>query len=350
MIDLQKRNILVIRLSALGDVAMTIPAIYSVARAYPQHTFRVLTSSLCSQLFVNAPHNINVIALSAGESHGFMGILRLLQRIKETPVDAVADLHNVLRSWLIDILYLLRFTPVAILDKRRGERKLILYKHFVTKYPYTNRYFDVFSRLEMPCEPHFTSLFTDTLPNIPKGFLKQPNTTWIGIAPFARYKNKIYPIDMMKQVVMELALHPHTEVFLFGSRGEEAKRLAMWEDASPHLHSIAGKLPLQQELILMAHLDLMLTMDSANMHLASLVGLRAISIWGGTTPACGFFGWQQTLVDSFVANCACQPCTIAGRNHCRYSDFHCLTAITPIEVVSKIISTLQTDIEIKNEK
>ena len=60
MANKENKRILVIRLSALGDVAMTIPAIYSVARTYPQHRFYVLTMAFCAKLFIHVPENITL--------------------------------------------------------------------------------------------------------------------------------------------------------------------------------------------------------------------------------------------------------------------------------------------------
>lgn len=134
-------NILVVRFSALGDVAMTIPAIYNVANAYPQHTFHMLTSSFYTQLFINSPKNVIIHSV---EDKRIGNILKLLRTLH---IDIVADLHNVLLSWLIDAHYLLRGKRIAMLDKRRTERFAITHRHKATWRPFTLRYLDVFARL-----------------------------------------------------------------------------------------------------------------------------------------------------------------------------------------------------------
>lgn len=331
-----KRDILVIRLSALGDVAMTIPAIYSVAITYPQYSFRIITSSPCDQLFINRPINISIRSLAPKDLHGVIGTLRLLLHIRKMPVDAVADLHNVPRSWVVDAFCLLRGKTIAMLDKKRWERRSILRNHHTTKTPYTDRYFNVFARLGLICEPHFSNLFANVIPVLPKLLFKQSNAIWIGIAPFARYANKTYPIDQMRLVVSQLAQSVSREVFLFGSGSTESQLLKEWCEGSPNIHCIAGLLSLNKELELMSYLDVMVTMDSANMHLASLAGIRVVSIWGGTSPACGFLGWKQNTDDAMLSNISCQPCTIAGKNYCRYGHYHCLTSITPEDIINKV--------------
>ena len=332
-------NILVLRLSALGDVAMTVPAVYSVARAFPQHRFYVVTSAFPARLFINVPSNIFVVALSKRESQGPLAVFRLLKRLRQLPIDAVADLHNVLRSWCIDAYYRLHIKPVAMLDKRRSERRSILHDHAFAARPFTARYFDVFARLGLLTEPHFTTLFSNGLPALPSGLPAKGTEQWIGVAPFARYRSKTYDAAQMQEVVAELAARPRGYVFLFGARGREEKTLKTWAARMHNVFVVAGRLQLEEELALMAHLDIMISMDSANMHLASLVGTRVISLWGGTTPSCGFLGYHQRKEDALSAGLSCQPCTIAGSDSCPLKHMQCTRALLPQTIIAHIQST-----------
>lgn len=331
-------NVLILRLSALGDVAMTIPAIYSVARSFPEHHFIVVTSAFTARLFITPPANVEVVALSKDESRGWMGTFRLLRRLSALHVDAVADLHNVLRSWFVDIFFRLHFKPVAILDKHRSERRAILHDHACTATPFTQRYFDVFARLGLKTEPRFTTLFLNSLPSLPSGLPAKATEVWVGIAPFARYRSKTYDVAQMREVVSMLAARPRARIFLFGARGTEEKMLTEWAGKTENVFVVAGRLQLEEELALMAHLDTMLTMDSANMHLASLVGTRVVSLWGGTTPACGFLGYGQRLEDALVAGLSCQPCSIAGSDSCPLGHMHCTKGVKPEAIVQKLLN------------
>jgi len=321
------RHVLVYRLSALGDVAMTIPAIYSCARRWNEVTFHVVTSAFCSQLFVNAPANV---VLHPVEKN--VDTWRLLKALNKMDVDGVADVHNVLRSWVVDAMFLLKGKRVRMLKKNRDERHAILKEGKDTQRPFTLRYFDVFERLGLSCVPSFTSLF-ETLPPLPIDRVKG-DERWIGIAPYARYANKTYPLEQMREVVQSLTEDQHTRIFLFGSKGEQAETLKRWEELSSRIHSVAGCFPLQQELALMAHLDAMISMDSANQHMASLVGTRVVSIWGSTTPACGFMGWQQNPKDAVCLHLPCQPCAIGGSPHCRLNTLDCLKKLPPADIIN----------------
>ncbi|MCR4994248.1 MAG: glycosyltransferase family 9 protein [Bacteroidales bacterium] len=330
-------HILVIRLSALGDVAMTIPAIYSVARTYPEHHFTVATSAFTARLFINRPANVDVLSLAKDEAHGATGTWKLIQATKRLDIDAVADLHNVLRSWLVDASFHLRLKRVVMLDKHRRERRAILHDHSQAATPFIQRYFDVFARLGLKAEPRFTTLFPDILPPLPPSIPAKATEQWIGIAPFARYRSKTYDQAQMKEVVEKFASRSRSRIFLFGARGKEEKILHEWAAKQPNVFVVAGRLQLEEELALMAHIDTMITMDSANMHMASLVGTRVVSLWGGTTPACGFLGYRQSSSDALTAGLSCQPCTIAGSDNCPLGHMQCTRAITTSQIVSIVL-------------
>ena len=96
---------------------------------------------------------------------------------------------------------------------------------------------------------------------------------WIGIAPFAKHAGKIYPLELQEQVIAHFAANPKVKVFLFGGGKSEQDVFDAWIAKYPSVVSMIGKLNMRTELNLMSHLDVMLSMDSANMHLASLVNI-----------------------------------------------------------------------------
>lgn len=332
----KRKHILVFRLSALGDVAMTLPVIYSVAAAYPDTTFHVVTSAFCAQLFVAPPANVVV--------HGQerpVSTWRILQTVRSLHIDAVADLHNVSRSWLTDAFFLMQGKRVCMLNKRRSERKRLINGTLQQSERFIQRYFDVFRRLGLPAEPAFRALDLSsvTLPSVSKAAGEQ----WVGIAPFARYMNKAYPADLMEQVVSRLSSVPGVRVVLFGGGPQETAVLNGWAQCYPNVTTYAGQFKLPQELQLMSLLDVMVSMDSANMHLASLVGTRVVSIWGSTTPACGFLGYGQQDTDALCLHLDCQPCTVAGSKTCPLATLDCMKSLAPTTVVEKILDVIGRD-------
>lgn len=331
-------SLLAVRFSALGDVAMTVAAIYSLAAKYPDLHIDVATTPFCARLFINPPANMEVHGFDLKKQYsGPAGTIRLLKDLSALRPTLVADLHNVARSWIIDFWFRLKGVKVRMVDKMRSRRSDVLKKRL--KQPnFVDRYCRVFAALGYPVDPTFTTVFPDGTP-APAVEVVHPA---VGIAPFARYYNKTYPLEMMREVVEKLT-ERGVNVYLFGGRGQEAEVLGGWTPFNSRCHSLAGKFSLEQELALMANMDLMVSMDSANQHMASLTATPVVSIWGSTTPECGFMGYGQNESNAIVARLDCQPCSIAGKPECPLGTLECMHSVSPSAVTKKIMSMLHTD-------
>lgn len=327
----EDKRILIIRLSALGDVAMTVPAIYSLALRYPALKIDVVTRPFFARLFINPPANVNVIGIDfKGEYKGVRGTLKLLKRLSKLKPDYVADLHNVLRSWIIDNYFRLRGVKVEMVDKMRDKRRE-LFRTGETQPAFIDRYASVFARLGYPIELTFKSLYENSTPTLPF----EPARPAIGIAPFARYFNKTYPAEMMQEVISKLSAEGY-HTYLFGGRGAEAEELQKWAAKAENCTSLAGTYPLEDEIALMGAMSAMISMDSSNQHMASLAGTPVISIWGSTIPACGFMSYGQTADRAVYLDIPCQPCTVGGSPECPKGHFDCMRKLSPDIIVEKV--------------
>jgi ADP-heptose:LPS heptosyltransferase len=221
---------------------------------------------------------------------------------------------------------------------------LVSYKNKVRKQlrtPFEN-YADVLARLGYPIKIEFTSLFPpeggnlNLLPAIigPKKNFEQ----WIGVAPTAAHPGKCYPTDRTRQIVEELLqLHPKARIFLFGKGRVEDKLFTAWCQEIPHCVYVSQHLEnMYQELVLMSHLDVMLSMDSSNMHMASLTATPVVSVWGATHPYGGFMGWHQPPENAIQVDLDCRPCSIYGKRPCRRGDLACMNMIKPERIIERI--------------
>ena len=344
--DAPLRNVLVIRLSALGDVAMTIPVLYPVCKANPSTRFVMLTKKWPASMFHDRPANLMVIGIDVKtEYKGVAGLMRLAKQLRhDYDIDAVADLHNVLRSRVIGLCMKLHGIPVVRLDKQRARRKaLITHKTAEPVTPTIDRYRNVFSQLGLLAPANFTRLYDGKpLPASPIVPDKKPGQHWIAISPFSAHEGKVYPLELMRQVVASLSEHENYQVFLMGGGKEEKIALRKMVGKNKRVISMAEiKHGFIDEFALLGKCDLMLTMDSANMHLASLMGVKALTIWGATAPSCGFLGYGQDAVDDLQLDMDCRPCSIYGERSCRYGDYRCLKNIPAEEVVKRVIVTIE---------
>lgn len=339
-------KILVIRLSAIGDVAMTVPVIYSAAKANPGDTFTVLTQAFLIPMFMNRPSNVEVIGINTKASEKSLGgLLRFASALVKYDYDKVLDLHDVLRTMIIRSLFRLRGVPVYKLDKGRKERARLTAttdKELKPLRPVIERYADVFKAAGLNYAESFTSLYADSQPDLSD--LEQVAGTksgkWIGVAPFAKHRGKIYPIEEMEQVVAALAARKDTTVFLFGARGYEEAMLEQWAYQYPEVISAVGRYSLDNELALISRLDVLICMDSANMHFASLVGTAVVSVWGATHPYTGFYGYRQNPAHAIQADLPCRPCSVFGEKQCYRGDWACMASVRPEMIVEKVEKVL----------
>ena len=349
---MKTEHILIIRFSAIGDVAMTVPVIYSLATQYPSIRITVLSRPFARPFFENLAPNVGFMEADIKKEYkGVKGLNALYRRLIAKQFTAIADLHNVLRSNYLRMRFNLAHFKVAHINKhRKGKRQLTATsrKKLVQQPTSFQNYADVFEQLGYPIKMSFESLFPQgggDLSILPQSILKNnaENPLWIGIAPFAAHEGKIYPPQLMEKVIQELIhTYPHCHIFLFGGGNNETPIMNKWAEQYPQVDNASAQLNgLSEELTLMSHLKVMISMDSANMHLASLVNIPVVSIWGATHPYAGFMGWHQDFHNAVQIDLPCRPCSIYGNKPCMRGDFACMKNISPELIVQKVNTTLK---------
>lgn len=293
-------HIAVIRLSAMGDVAMTVPVISAFAKRHPGIKITIVSRKFLKPLFDSIPNCEFLAVNTKGRHQGFRGLLQLYQDLKDIEVDAIADLHNVLRSKIVRYLFSATNIPTAAIDKGRDEKKaLVRLKNKTFKQLKTSmqRYLEVFEDLGFLIDDS-SIIFLEKLPFSAEtenftGLLSHKASKWIGIAPFAQHDGKVYPADLMQEVINQLAENTSNILFLFGAGQEEIQQLNTFKGTHENIKVVAGNLKFEQELELISNLDLMLSMDSGNAHLAANYGVAVVTLWGATHPYAGFAPFGQ---------------------------------------------------------
>ena len=330
------KKLLIVRFSALGDIAMTVPVVHDLAVQYPDLEITMLSREMARPLFEHMPSNVHFITADlSGRHKSLFGLNQLLRNIHFKDFDYIADFHDVLRTQWLRFVCCLFGKKVARIDKgRKGKRALTRQKNkvFVQQATSFKRYAKVLEQLGFLIKPQFVKLDYSAFCEKQKAL----NETWIGIAPFAKHPAKVYPLEKMEEVIKALSDRENTTLFLFGGGEKEKQLIAGLCDKYPHVQSAQSQQGLKGELALMGQLDMMLSMDSANMHLASLVGTRVVSIWGGTHPYAGFLGWNQNPTNCVQLDLPCRPCSVYGNKPCLRGDYACLEGIEAKEIVRKL--------------
>ncbi len=343
-------HILIIRFSAMGDVAMTVPVVYALAKEYPNLRVTMLSQPFARPLFENLAPNVSFMEADIKEEYkGIKGLNALYRRLAAKQFTAIADLHNVLRSSYLRMRFNLGQNNVAHINKHRELRKQLTATKDKVMEPIPtafDNYKEVFAQLGYPIKKmDFKSVFPSKGPlrSLPAEIgEKKDFQQWIGIAPFAAHEGKAYPLDKMEVVIDDIVKrHPSARIFLFGGGSQETDLLKGVAKRHKYCTVVPGLLHgLHEELILMSNLDVMVSMDSANMHLASLTGTPVVSVWGATHPYAGFMGWNQKEENAVQVSLPCRPCSIFGNKPCQRGDYACLQRIDPMTIVQKIENNL----------
>lgn len=320
-------RILAYRFSAFGDVAMTAPVFREFLEQNPEVEIIMVSRKNFESLFADIP-NLTFKGVNLDDYKGIFGLRRLANElVREFKPDIIANLHDVIRTKILDKIYRRKGLKVFKIDKGKEEKEQLTDIWNLNKVQLkktVERYADVFR------EMGFMVQLSHQLRPAPGA------KSGIGFAPFAQHRGKMLPLEKSYELARIVAQkHP---VYFFGGGKDETETLEKWQQEIPNTFSLAGKLSLIEELKKISQLELMISMDSANMHLASLMGTRCISIWGQTHPYAGFLGFGQSEDDVVqIKDLTCRPCSVFGDKECYRGDWACLEELSVQKIAEKIL-------------
>ena len=332
-----EKVILVFRFSAMGDVAMTVPVLRQIVELNPDQHFVMISDQRFECLFQEIKGlKFEGFDLKA-HYKGFFGILRIFRYLNNKyNVDAIVDLHDVLRTRLLRNLFKLFQKRICVIEKGRAVKHALTRKNGknLIALPHTvQRYLDCFKLLNIQIDQALLNQpLIDRKPSV-------SDIRKIGFAPFAKHSNKIFPLEKMYEVVAHFDREGYM-LYFFGSGEFEKQVLNDWETKTIHVLINQTSLSLSEELQLISTLDLMVTMDSANMHLASNMNVPVVSVWGPTHPYAGFYGFRQHPNNIVQLDLPCRPCSVYGNKPCWRGDHACMREIKPKDIIAKMEALL----------
>lgn len=343
------KHLLLLRFSAMGDVALLAPVVQAFTDRYPNVRVTVVTRPKFAVFFTQFP-NVNVVGADVtGRHKGLAGLFRLFQDLRKIDsFDLIVDANENLRSAVLKRLFRMAGVSSVTLDKGRAEKKLLTRKDDKIRQPLPHsieRYATLFKTAGFAVEPpaSFSFASAHTAETELAAFLKRQRLPtgepWLGIAPFAQHVQKMWPFERFGPLLEQLYADQPVRVFLFGGGLVEIARLETLRQRFPQVIIVAGQLSLAAELALIRRLSGMLCMDSGNMHLAALSGVPVVSIWGATHTDAGFGPWGQgpdAIVQIPTDVLTCRPCSVFGNLPCWRGDLACLNDISVAMVAERV--------------
>jgi len=342
------KKILVFRLSAMGDVALTVPVIRKVIEMNPELHITLVTRPFFAPFFFGIPRVKLYFPRLEGKHKGLKGLYLLYRDLKKMgPFEKVVDLHAVIRTQVVSFLFRMSGTPVYTIKKGRADKNRLIHTKKIKQLTHsTQRYIDTFARAgiaskigKAPYIDYSTEAFQSARSYL-LGKLPEKGTLKVGLSPFANNAPKIWGLENFKELITLVNQNHKVVFFLFGGGEKEIKLLKQLEQHSENVQLVAGKFTLSEEIAMIRMLDLMIAMDSSNMHLAALSGVKTISIWGGTHPAFGFSALGQPEdfhIQPPEGILTCRPCSVFGGKPCIYPTPRCMELIKATDLYDKLV-------------
>ncbi|MBB6240407.1 ADP-heptose:LPS heptosyltransferase [Pedobacter sp. AK013] len=333
------QKIIVLRFSAMGDVAMVASVLQEFSAQNPTVELIMVSRPAFKPFFDHIPNLIFHPIQPKTIHKGINGLYKLYQELRTYKPTAIADLHDNLRSRAISTFFRLTGTKIRRINKGRAEKKALTRtnnKVFKPLRKTVERYADVFRELSFNVKlSHQINRSPQQIPTNAQHLFTNNATKKIGISPFAQHVYKVYDLEKMEAVIASLS-GLGDELFIFGGGKTEQAVAENWTKTYKHTYNLIGNFNLTEELAIISNLDVMLSMDSSGMHIASLVGIPVISIWGPTHPYAGFLGYGQLESDCIQIDHPARPNSIYGNKPCVCGVENCIDLIKPETIVNKI--------------
>ena len=292
---------------------MTVPVVSVLKSTHSEIKITLLTTKFFSTLYNQIP---GIDFLYFEPKHKTLrGLFNLSRKINKINPDFIIDLHDVLRTKILRLFLINKFSNTVVVNKGRKEKKLLI--RGIKSEPIKSmhrRYAETFEALNIKINIDDFSYYKK-IKITNHNYAFSSDDKLIGIAPFARHQCKEYSMNNIINFIN--SLDKSWQILIFGATGNEEQKIIKLCDNNSNRHVISSNYNLEQQMAIMSNLDVMISMDSANGHIASLFGTDVITIWGATHPNSGYGPLNQPKENSIVPDLnkfPDLPVTIYGSN------------------------------------
>jgi heptosyltransferase II len=340
-VDVIFNRILVIQTAFIGDAILTLPLIQILKKKYPYSSIDVVVVPRTVDVFSNHPAISSIIPYDKrGKDSGLIGFFRLLKKLRAKSYELIIIPHRSLRSALIGRL--LKPSVSIGFDRSTGRLLLSNIVHYNPADHEIDRNLSLLDPLSIQINRNELPLLypsaedADVVDSVLKNFNVSKDSSIVAIAPGTIWNTKRWPPDRFAALCRQLS-SACSAVILIGGKED----IALCEEItgmakSKNIFNAAGKLSLLQSAELIKLSRVVISNDSAPMHIAVAIKTPVIAIFGATVPEFGFAprGKNDILIE--IKGLKCRPCSIHGGDKCPIETFECMMAISAEMVFNQV--------------
>ncbi len=322
-------NILIIRLSSLGDVLLTTPLVRTIKNKYPNISIDFLVKEEFKDLVAYNPYISNVFIYKKNADNFY----ELLSSLKKQNYNLIVDLQNNLRSK--KIIKKLRVKSVKF--QKHSINKLLLVKfkinrlNFLPQIPV--RYANSLNNFTL--DDKGLDLF---LPDNITSVLNK-NERIIGFAPGSKHFTKMWPIEYFI-LLAKLLINNGFKIALFGGRSDKDDCKTI-KDAVPEVINLSNDNNIFQTARDMKNCLALVCNDSGLMHVACAIKIPVLVLFGSTVKEFGFTPYKNKNLILENNSLDCRPCSHIGRSGCPKKHFACMKSLSPEITFDKLKELLK---------
>ena len=344
------QKILLIRLSAIGDILLTTPLLRALRTQFPEAQLDFVVKSEFAEILRHHPAINTLYELNV--QNGWPELTALGRRLRAARYEVIFDIHNNFRSRYL--------THAAKPQRVLRHRKYVLRRWLLVraKINLLQNTPPIYQRYLEAAAP-----FNLTAPLSAAGFRLelfwrgednqraevelssrqwQPQLPMLGLAPGAGFFTKRWPAEYFGALAVQ-CIQQGWQVAVLGGKQDAAlaKIIASMvceqlRDNAPLLN-LVGALSLTESAAVVKKCRMLVANDSGLMHIAEAVGTPLLAVFGSTTRELGFFPHLPTSRVIEHESLSCRPCSHLGFQQCPAGHFRCMREIT----VEKVWNAVQ---------
>ena len=326
-------KILVIRFSSLGDVVLTSPVVRCVKEQLIDVELFFLTKPGCVPLLKYNPYIDHIVELQDD-------LRKTIEEIRGYDIDCIVDLHNNHRSRIVR-------SSLGCRSYVYGKENFHKFLYVLTKQDFmsgrhvVDRYFETVKSIGVHNDGKGLDCYLpeELRTEIGERRTEKPKVPYVAVACGAQHYTKQMPVDKIAQMCSLI----ESPVLLLGDKSDALRITSHNSDWTGNVVNLCGETSLMQSAALVRDSAVVVTPDSAMMHLAAAFKRPTIAVWGGTTPTFGFSSYGTLHWDYVVKGLRCHPCSRMGKEKCPRGHLKCMMEQDWNGIARKVNETIKNE-------